>query len=123
MMKPPNLDHLPLREQKLEWEVILRERCPVKLPIRVVWSNRMVVSEGKPIAGMIEFIDLDDERFSNEDHYLITVYARQNRSNLRETLCHEWAHAMSWDEVPGDQDHGFAWGNAYRKCYQAVIEL
>lgn len=42
---------------------------------------------------------------------------------MRETLIHEWAHAMSWTpEHHSFADHDAAWGVRYAQAYNAVVE-
>lgn len=42
---------------------------------------------------------------------------------LRETIVHEWAHAMVMrPHVPGDAAHDAEWGVAYARAYQAAVE-
>ena len=46
------------------------------------------------------------------------------RGELRETLVHEWAHCLAHLGLLQDslEAHDAAWGVAYAKCYQAVVE-
>lgn len=48
---------------------------------------------------------------------------RATFTELRDSLIHEWAHAMSWTENSDDRsrgDHGPEWGVAFSRAYQAT---
>ena len=49
---------------------------------------------------------------------------RQLAAEVRETLVHEWAHAMAWtpEGHPNTTDHDAAFGIAYSRAYGAVVE-
>ena len=46
------------------------------------------------------------------------------RGELRETLVHEWAHLLAYHGLLEEsfEAHDAAWGVAYARCYQAVVE-
>jgi hypothetical protein len=46
-----------------------------------------------------------------------------NKSEIVETLIHEWAHCMAWKADHSDlHQHGPGFGLAYAACYRAIIE-
>lgn len=40
-------------------------------------------------------------------------------SETVDTVCHEYAHALTWFDLPQD-DHGALWGVAYAMCFCAA---
>lgn len=45
------------------------------------------------------------------------------RSEIVESLAHEWAHCLAWNESHLSlQDHDPLWGVAYARCYNVAIE-
>jgi hypothetical protein len=57
-----------------------------------------------------------------EDAYYISLRASQTYNELVDTLCHEWAHALAWDDDPLD-DHPDEWGIAYARVYRAMLAI
>lgn len=101
----------------------LRQECHPLLPVRV----RMLPGPSAHFA---------HTALSTEaDAFNITVFRSVKaphepsractRQELVDSLMHEWAHAMAWPGV-GDEHaleaHDAAWGVAYARCYQTVVE-
>lgn len=55
----------------------------------------------------------------DEDRFIIRLDPRWGWAIVRETLCHEWAHALTWD-LPGPE-HGPQWGVAYAAAYSVLV--
>lgn len=60
---------------------------------------------------------------------IITIHIDDDPRQERETLIHEWAHALSYDATWPEErynlptrwiKHSNAWGIAYARCYRAV---
>jgi len=51
--------------------------------------------------------------------YVIRLHSTLPRSIMRETLLHEWAHAMTWHE---ERHHGAAWGVNYARLLTLVFD-
>ena len=83
---------------------LLERYCPLGVPCRVVvtpvrwWADCARVSRG----------------------YTIRLSPNLDATARRETLAHEWAHAMVWKA--SRVDHGEAWGRAYSRCYRVLVE-
>lgn len=59
----------------------------------------------------------------DKPHYFsISVDSRIPEPLIVETLVHEWAHAVAWQEGRNVDDHGPEWGVAYARLYQLVID-
>jgi hypothetical protein len=57
------------------------------------------------------------------DHWEIMLDPRGGPEQLRETLIHEWAHALVGPGGgPCEDDHGPLWGVMYAACYRCVVE-
>jgi predicted SprT family Zn-dependent metalloprotease len=42
---------------------------------------------------------------------------------MKDTLLHEWAHAIAWTEGhETTEDHGPEWGLAYSRVYQEIVD-
>lgn len=106
----------------------LREECPLLLPVRIVLDRRLPPPgrDGRLIAWANTTRDESGfrivvrtrvrERGSREAR-------RLHRSELIESLVHEWAHCLTWTSDQSTlEDHGPAWGVAYAACYRTVIE-
>jgi len=93
----------------------LRKYCPTDMPVKIT------VKDMVSLAGQLErnghsHYELNVDAGTN---YVIvlpcgTVYAQ------RDTLIHEWAHAMVWRE--SKLEHGPRWGLAYAYAYRVGIE-
>lgn len=86
----------------------LRAECPVDRPVRVRLEHRHRRHYGhcNPTR--------DGKGFT------ITVVAKRATANeMRDTIVHEWAHAMAWG---AETDHGPEWGVAYARAYRATVE-
>lgn len=57
------------------------------------------------------------------DHWVIQLDPSGGPEQLRETLIHEWAHALvGAGGGPNEDDHGPLWGVMYAACYRCVVE-
>lgn len=100
----------------------LRLECHPLLPVRV----RLLSGPSKHCGHTA--LALDEAGFN------ITVFRSvidcgrprpMTRLELIDTLVHEWAHALAWPGVPDEftlDRHDAAWGVAYARCYQTVVE-
>jgi hypothetical protein len=93
----------------------LRLECPVDLPVRVRLNHRTTDCYGWTTR--------------TKGGLSITVCTQYNRrlkcnaNELRDTLVHEWAHAMVSAPCEASEGHHDAlWGVAYAKAYRAVVE-
>lgn len=100
----------------------LRVECPTVLPVRV--SLRAGPSD------CFGYASFSKDRTG----FNLVVYRsvqepgckprEVTRGELRETLVHEWAHLLAYSGLLHEhlEAHDAAWGVAYARCYQAVIE-
>ena len=86
----------------------LRAECPVDRPVRVRLEHTLAEKFGS--------CNLTQD----EKGFTITVFTRgSSASELRDTIVHEWAHAMVWG---AETKHGPEWGVAFARAYRAAIE-
>jgi len=88
----------------------LRRLLPLPHPVAVVWA-----STDASLYGSCERLGRGRRR-----RFRITLDPGQCETIAEavDTLLHEYAHAMSWHDVPSQGDHGDAWGLAYALCYR-----
>lgn len=90
---------------------LLRDALPPDLPV-------MVLVEATPgCYGSCTAEDSDAD--GRDDIYLIRITPGHEDAVARDTLYHEWAHILSWNET---EEHGDAWGVAYARVYRAMEE-
>lgn len=86
----------------------LRAECPVDRPVRVRLEHTLAEKFGS----------CNETR--NGKGFTITVFTKgSSASELRDTIVHEWAHAMAWGS---ETEHGPEWGVAYARAYRATVE-
>ena len=93
----------------------LRAECPVDLPIRIRLHHRP-----SRIFGWTT---------RTPKGYSITICTRHGdgasitKHELKETIIHEWAHAMTGTTCTGEvMEHDALWGVAYATAYRATVE-
>ena len=99
----------------------LRLECPSIIPVRI---RRVRLAGG--MYGHARTTSTSPARI------IITVAThirdpgeRERRTTVneqRDTLMHEWAHAIAWTSNARVDHHGPEWGLAMSRVYQAVIE-
>lgn len=92
----------------------LRAEMPPLLPVRV-YVRRALVDECQGTT---------DLRFARgkPSHFVIEI-RRSVRAVMKDTLMHEWAHAIAWHQ--GHEtvcDHDPEWALAYSRVYQLLVE-
>ena len=86
-----------------------RLRRWLPLPVDVVFVDGLDTRTGN-----LAFCNLYRGRFK------IEMEAAISEGDRKDTLVHEWAHALSWGEEK--EHHGPAWGCALSKCYRVAVE-
>lgn len=95
---------------------LLRDRVPALLPVRVY----LRASLPENVWGWTELKHSADGKAS---HFVIAVRRHQSWVVIRDTLLHEWAHAIAWRlEHETVCDHDPEWGLALSRCYQETIQ-
>lgn len=61
--------------------------------------------------------------YRERGRFLIELETGHDRAVMRDTLIHEYAHAMVWESTQGGPEahHGPLWGVAYAACYCALM--
>jgi hypothetical protein len=88
----------------------LRKRCPALAPVRVR-RKRLKDALGECVARW----DAEGVRVVRFDIY---IDPRLSWDATWQTLIHEWAHAVAWHQIEGEDDHDDPWGVAYARCYR-----
>lgn len=95
---------------------ILRAALPPILPVRV-YLRRSVESGAYGACWLVHGSD------GRPSHFTIAI-RKSSWAVVRDSLLHEWAHAIAWSEAHDViDDHGPEWGLAMSRVYQAAIAL
>ena len=97
---------------------LLRVDFPAEFPIRVRRQTSEQIK--RKIFGWCSLVN--DSKPKAERYFLITVNKSCSWSQQFDTIIHEWAHALTWDEVEQGKDHSDLFARAYGKLYRAYIE-
>ena len=97
---------------------LLRHDFPAHLPIKV--RRKTADQIKRKIFGWCSLVNSDKPK--QEQYFLITINKSCAWSQQFETLLHEWAHALTWNEVEQGKDHSDLFARAYGKLYRAYIE-
>lgn len=100
----------------------LRTECPTSMGVRVIIRRAVRITDWLGYCNV-----------SRDGTYLNITIATRARIDgrihrvtpfqQRDTLMHEWAHAMGWaPSHPSVTDHDATWGVNYSKVYAAVVE-
>jgi len=57
--------------------------------------------------------------YYKKKRFIIIVNKNLSLEMSIETLLHEWAHTLAWDD---HKEHGFKWGRAFSRVYRTFIE-
>lgn len=91
----------------------LRHEMPPLLPVRVYVREK--VGDGWLGCTYLRFKD------DKPSHFVIEIKKCHNQI-MRDTLMHEWAHAIAWRENHATVcDHDPEWALAYSRVYQLVV--
>lgn len=92
----------------------LREEMPPLLPVRVYIREK--VGDGWLGGTWLRFKD------DKPSHFVIEI-KKTHHLIMRDTLMHEWAHAVAWREGHMTVcDHDPEWAIAYSRIYQLIVE-
>ncbi len=95
----------------------LRKRFPPEYPVKM---RRLDLGEDKKApSGYCQLANEGKAR--GKRYFTIIVNKRRTWSMQFDTILHEWAHALTW-ENPTSQDHSRYWAEAYGKLYRAMVE-
>ncbi len=89
----------------------LQEELPCSYPARV----RIMQLEG-------EYGYCDVRKNKDGEHYFLIVVCKGMDFLLsKDTLLHEYAHALCWESCPDEEPHGPEWGVAFSRVYRTAI--
>lgn len=90
----------------------LRKQVPPRLPVRVYLRDRL------PDGHVGECWRVD---YNGRGHHFVIVVTRRSWDVMKDTLLHEWSHALAPWRGNGAPDHGPEWGLAMSKVYSAAV--
>ncbi len=98
---------------------MLRKDFPPEYPVRV---RRVPLATTGPKAcqGMCGVANSDKPKA--ERYFIIWLRKSDPWATQRDTLIHEWAHALTWFQLGDGKDHGDIFARKYGVLYRAYIE-
>lgn len=98
---------------------LLRQKYPTSMPVKV---RRVALPATGPKAchGMCGIANLDKDK--SKQYFVIWLRKSDTWSSQRDTLIHEWAHALTWYQLPDGKDHGDVFARKYGVLYREFIE-
>jgi len=89
----------------------LQEELPCEYPVRI----RLVQLKTE-----YGYCDLKRPQ-KGKRHFLIVISQGMDFLMAKDTLLHEYAHALCWSSCPAGESHGPEWGVAFSRVYQAAV--
>jgi len=96
---------------------LLREKCPTALPLRVRVRARVLIDGEEHAGAQWTARDRKDRPVRLE-----IAVAEASWAVMKDTLLHEWAHALSDPLGTARRKHGIRWGCAMSRVYSAAVE-
>ena len=97
---------------------LLRADFPANMPIKVRRLTSEVIK--RKVFGWCSLVNSDGPKAKK--YFLITVNKSFSWAQQFDTILHEWAHALTWNEVEQGKDHSDLFARAYGKLYRVYIE-
>ena len=95
---------------------VLRKKFPTLAPVYVYYRNGRMPRKTLAMATAIFY----DNRIH---HFIITVDSRKSEIVVLDSLLHEWAHVVSWQDGQKEVDeHDTTWAIAYSKIWTEIIK-
>ena len=94
---------------------MLRRDFPTKYPVKV---RRVILS--KTLRGVCSVANSDKPK--DRRYFAILLCKSDPWATQRDTLIHEWAHALTWFQLGEGKDHGDLFARKYGVLYRALIE-
>lgn len=86
----------------------MRRQFPTREPV--------LVKTGTPPLGYLGWCE------SSDDGHLIVIHAgHHSRSTAIDTLAHEYAHALCFEQAPRGDAHSDEWGIRYARVYRWAV--
>lgn len=98
---------------------MLREKYPPDHPVRV---RRVVLPASGPKACQGSCGVANSDKPKSERYFVIWIRISDPWSTQRDTLIHEWAHALTWYQLGEGKDHGDIFARKYGVLYREFIE-
>jgi Zn-dependent peptidase ImmA (M78 family) len=113
-MQKKNKEKLRQRCSFLEFTNMLKKKFPSDKPIRV---KRCLMPFDK---GLKPRYRINGDCFKGENEYIIRINKEDSLNIQKDTLIHEWAHALSFPKE-GEDDHSDKWGISYATVYRYCL--
>lgn len=99
--------------------VRLRKEFPPEHPVRVRRLNKDMLGPDAPfgVCGLSNQYKPKSQRY-----FLIWIRNSDSWNVQSDTLIHEWAHTLTWFQLPNGKDHGDLFARKYGVLYRAYIE-
>lgn len=97
----------------------LREQFPAAHPIKVKRLNASTLGPDAPY-GTCHLVNSDKPK--DKRYFIICVRKTDPWGIQMDTILHEWAHALTWYQLPDGKDHGDVFARKYGVLYRAFIE-
>lgn len=98
---------------------LLRNQYPPEHPVRVRRVDRDLMGHDAPL-GMCGLAN--QHKPKSERYFTIWIRKGDPWSTQRDTLIHEWAHALTWYQLPEGKDHGDLFARKYGILYRTFVE-
>lgn len=98
---------------------LLREKYSPELPVKV---RRVPLPATGPKAcqGLCGIANSDKSK--SKQYFVIWIRKSDPWATQRDTLIHEWAHALTWFQLPDGKDHGDVFARKYGVLYREFVE-
>jgi hypothetical protein len=97
----------------------LKEQFPPEHEVRVKRLSSNVLGPDAPY-GTCQLVNSSKPK--SKRYFLICVRKADPWNIQVDTLLHEWAHALTWYQLPDGKDHGDQFARKYGVLYRAFIE-
>lgn len=89
----------------------LQAKCPTLWPVHLDYTSRTVKE--------LKCYGMTDFKKKPKPYFKIDIASDMVWPMMKDTLIHEWAHAVCWDGG-GFSDHSALWGVAFARCYRIM---
>lgn len=101
----------------------LRIDFPAQYPVKVRRHLKEILKRGGHKDAPFGWCSIVNEHKSRTERYfLIEINRSVPWHSQFETILHEWAHALTWEEVVSGRDHSDIFHRKYGVLYRAYVE-
>ncbi len=97
----------------------LKTEFPPEHPVRVRRCKRDLMGPDAPF-GTCHLAN--QSKVKNQRYFVITIRMTDPWNIQCDTLIHEWAHSLTWYELPNGKDHGDLFARKQGVLYREYIE-